>query len=103
MNKDDCIKKLEELNNIGKSVSPTIKGEEEEVIGEIEDLVSHIVGENRYEIQRIKLNEGGIAYRICYYTCDANYKKLYYGGKCPIMNEPDFTILINEAKKKGWL
>jgi len=101
---EKCLKKLDELDNIGKPVSPTPKGEEEEeVMGEIEDLVFHIVGENRYEIQRIKLKDGGIAYRLCYYTCDANYKKIFYGGKCPILNSSAFIILMNEAKKKGWL
>ena len=103
MNKEECLKKLEELNNIGKPVNPTIKGTDEtEEIGVIEDLVSQMVGENRYEIQRIKLHKGGIAYRLCYYTCDADYKRLDYGGKCPIINETDFSILMTKAKNKGW-
>lgn len=103
MSKEECIKKLRELNNMGKPVTPTLKGtNKEEEIGVIEDLVSQMVDENRYEIQRIKLHKGGIAYRICYYTCDADYKRLDYGGKCPIINESDFAILLNKAKKKGW-
>lgn len=105
MKKEEICKRLEELNNIGKPIIGEIKGtEEQEIKGIIIDEVSHMVNnENKYVIQQISFGEGEIGYRIGYYTYDANYKKLYYGGKCPIMNEPNFTILINEAKKKGWL
>ena len=105
MKKEECIKKLEALDNIGKSVDKEIRGnnKKKEVIGEIEDLVSHIVDENRYEIQKIKLNKGGRVFRITYYICNANYSGLKFGKSAPIMKESDFTILIDKARRKGWL
>jgi len=104
MTKEECLKKLRELNNIGKPVKATVKGtDKRKEMGRIEDLVSHIVDENRYEIQKIKLHKGGIAYRTCYYTGDSKYIGLKFGGFATIMNESDFSELINKAKKKGWI
>ena len=104
MKKEECIEKLKTLVNIRKTIRGKIKGEDiREIKGEIIDEVSHIVGENKYVIQKVKLIKDGIGFRIGYYTCDAKYTKLYYGGYSPIMKESDFLILQKKAKKKGWI
>lgn len=102
--KEECLKKLRELDNRGKTITAKVKGtNDEKEIGVIDDLVYQMAGENRYEIQRIKLRKGGIEYRICYYTCDANDTHPHFAQYAPIMNESDFSELINKAKEKGWL
>ena len=104
MNKEECLKRLEELNNKGKKIRGKIKGtDRREIKGEIDDEVFRMVDENRYVIQKVELGMGKTGFRIGYYTCDADYNKLYYGGYSPIMKQSDFLKLLNEAKKKGWL
>ena len=104
MSKEKCIRKLKELDNLNKKINGKIKGKKKrEVKGTIEDEVSHLIGENKYVIQKIKLKSGDPGFRIGYYTCDAKYTKLYYGGYSPIIKSSDFSILLNKARKKGWL
>ena len=104
MSKDEIIKKLRNLDNKGKNVVAGIKGtKKRKSMGVIVDEASHMVDENKYVIQKIKLTKGGTKFRIAYYTCDANDTRLYYGRSSPIMKASDFSILINKAKKRGWL
>ena len=104
MGKKDILDRLRNLDNTGKTITGKIKGSDRrESKGKIEDEVFLMVDDNRYVIQKVKLKGGVTGFRIGYYTCDANYIKLYYGGYSPIMNKSDFTILINKAKDKGWL
>jgi len=103
MSKDEILKRLEKLNNIGKTISGEIKGTTgKENKGKILDEVFHIVDENRYVIQKIQKNNNTIGFRFGYYTCDANYRQLRYGESSPIMGASDFSILIYKAKEKGW-
>ena len=103
MNKETIIERLENLNNIGKEISGKVKGTQiKESNGKIIDEVSHLVDENKYVIQKIKIGNT-ISYRIGYYTCDANYTKLYYGESSPIMKRSDFEKLIDKGKEKGWI
>jgi uncharacterized protein YkuJ len=104
MSKDEILKRLEKLNNIGKTISGEIKGtNSKENKGVILDEVYHIVDDNRYVIQKVQKKDNAIGFRFGYYTCDANYKQLRYGESSPIMSASDFSILINKAKEKGWI
>jgi len=104
MSKEEILKRLENLSNVGKPIKGEIKGtRSKEIKGIIEDEVFHIVGENKYVIQKIKKSYNNLSLRFGYYTCDANYKQLRYGQSSIIMNKEDFSTLINKAKEKGWI
>jgi len=104
MSKVEILKRLEELNNIDKPITGEIKGtNKKEIKGTIKEEVFHIVGENKYVIQKIEKSDNTIGFRFGYYTCDANYKQLRYGESSIIMNATDFSKLINKAKEKGWI
>jgi len=103
MTKDEILKRLEELTNVGKPIEGEIKGTGiKEIKGIIEDEVFHIVGENKYVIQKIKKGDNTTSFRFGYYTCDANYKQLRYGQSSIIMDAPDLSNLILKVKKKKW-
>jgi hypothetical protein len=104
MSKDEILKRLKKLNNIGKTISGEIKGTtRKENKGKIEDEIAHIVDENKYVIQKIKRSDNTIGFRFGYYTCDAKYTQLRYGESSPILSESDFKVLMNKAKEKGWI
>ena len=100
----DVEKRLSNLNNIGKDIIGKVKGTgQKEIKGTIIDEVSHMADkENKYVIQKLRLGDENISYRIGYYTFDSNKTRLYYGESSPIIDSETFNILINKAKKKGW-
>jgi hypothetical protein len=91
------------MSKKGKEIYGKKKGSnQKEFKGKILDEVFNMVDENRYVIQQLDLGGGKKGFRIGYYTCDVNFKRLYYGGYSPIMKDTDFKKLLDEAKKKGW-
>jgi len=102
---------LDEVTGMGKIVTNTNKDTGEPfVVGVIEGEVFVSDGENKYVIQRIRLEESHCThdttryvYRIGYYTQRTDGRYCFGSQYAPILTPTEFRALIQAAMEKGWL
>jgi hypothetical protein len=104
---------LDEVTGVGKIVTNTNKYTGESfAVGPIEGEVSVSDGENKYVIQRIRLDGSKCkctddttqyVYRVGYYTQRTDGRFCLGSQFAPILTPAEFRLLLHAVTEKGWL